>query len=187
MTRSQFRWLLVGSPIVFVLSIMVLVVGCGGLKQPGYPFEQIPTSIPLLIDYPDVVYHAILAEGTRDNVYLERSGIGGFNGFYYVTILSSNGALIEETAIDAPDGYQPYRLLQCQPLVVWFRDPTEKRKDFFREAISAEEWQSRKRGAEDRLKEEIRQLEASGSNTEALVVLKARLKSIENHKTKAGK
>ena len=176
--------------IASILCLVVLVIGCRNSDVPGRPFERGKLSAAELAsmgqkntppsDGPPI-YRAIWNEEPVRHVCLQSGVLGGFNAFYGVAVFSPDGTLDEQTDINIPEGYEPYRLLHLSvPMVIWFRDPTGKRKDFFKEANIPEDWQTRGRAAEDRLREEIRRLEATGSDTQFVVAFKARLKQIQD-------
>lgn len=169
--------------LVLIGFFVVLIAGCSKARQPGYPFEHgtFSAAEAASIGASGSVYRAVWNIGSVRHVCLTPGVLGGFNAYYNVAVFLPDGALTERTTVDAPEGYEPHRLLQLfYPMVVWFRDPSGKREDFFKEAIPVEEYQRRLRAGEDKLKEELERLEASGSDTQVIAALRERLKQIQD-------
>jgi hypothetical protein len=183
--------------LAWILFWVALLAGCRKSDVSGFPFERGQLNATEVASMHSTltlghasgpVYRAVWNSGPVRHVCLKSGPLGGFNAFYGVAVFFPDGTLDEETTVDAPDGYEPYRLLQLySPMVIWFRDPTGKRKDFFKEAITPEEYQRRDREAVEKLKEEVTRMEASGSDTQLVAALKARLKQIQDAREKTGK
>ena len=176
--------------IATILFLAAFLVSCRNANTPGSSFARgqlTSTEVASMQQRsiqpwpPGPVFRAVWEHGPHRDVCLTPGALGGFNAYFNVAVFFPDGTLDEQTDINVPEGYEPYRLLQLfGPMVIWFRDPDGNRGDFFREARSPKEWQSGIRQAEDMLKEELTRLEEAGTNSTIVAALKVRLKQLQD-------
>jgi hypothetical protein len=86
------------------------------------------------------VFRAQWRQGPSRDIVVQDVGLSGSLAHARVAVFFPNVRLGEITRVAMPEGYEPFRLLQaCLPVVIWFRDPGGRRRDFFAEAMSATE------------------------------------------------
>ena len=196
METSNNCWARPMYKIAAILFLVVFVASCRNANTPGSPFArgQLSSAEVASMQQKSMqpwpagpVFRAVWEDGPRRHVCLTPGVLGGFNAYFNVAVFFPDGMLDEQTDINVPEGYEPYRLLQLfGPMVIWFRDPDGNRRDFFREATRPEEWQTGIRQAEDMLKEKLARLEATGTNSSIVAAFKARLKELQDARDRVG-
>ena len=172
---------------VAILLVVTVLAGCSNKRDlPGVEFgpsqltETEATALRLRALQDPLVFRAVWRDGPPRDVCLQSAGLGGFGHFYEVTVFFPNGKLDEETRINVPEGYEPYRLLQVSlPTVVWFRDPAGDRKDCFKVALSKEDMQRLDRETRKALQQSL----STVTNVQVVAALRRRLAELPDETT----
>ena len=176
---------------VAILLIVTVLAGCSNKRDlPGVKFRPSQltkteaTALGLKTSLEPHVFRAVCRDGPPRDVCLQSAGLGGFWHFYSVAVFFPNGKLDEATRINVPEGYEPYRLLQVSlPTVVWFRDPTGRRKDSFNVALSEEDMQRRARETRKALQQSL----SAATNVQVAAALRRRLAELPDETTASTK
>lgn len=190
--------------VAAALALIAFATGCRDVNTPGSPFrrsqltaaEKASMREKGINRWGDVPIYRSVWKGDphhqraawegdpHRHVCLRPDTFGGFPRSFDVAIFLPDGTLEEQTNIDAPGRWEPYRLLQpSHHMVIWFRDPEEDRRYFFKEARPAEEWRENMRellGVILEIREDdLNTLEATGSGAaEEIAAVKSHLKEL---------